>query len=101
MDPLRHPDLIEISRKLRHQLEVVLAAEQEAAAATLRRRRTVRDRLLEAEDRGEDVSLVLASGPPLNGTVTAVGADHAVIGTPSGAQFVSLSHIVAMGVCSP
>ena len=53
MDPLRHPDLIEISRKLRHQLEMVLAAEQEAAAATLRRRRTVRDRPLEAEDRGE------------------------------------------------
>ncbi len=62
MDPLRHPDLIEISRRLRLQLSQVLEAEQEAAAITLRRRSTIRDRLLDAEDRNESVLITCVDG---------------------------------------
>lgn len=79
MDPLRHPDLVEISRTLRHQLDAVLDAEQQAARATLRRRRTIRDRLLEAEDRQEVIDLTLANGDSFSGRLIAVGADHVVV----------------------
>lgn len=95
MDPLRHPDLVEISRRLRHQLDAVLAAEQQAAMATLRRRRTIRDRLIEAEDRAENVSLKVATGEAVSGRLVAVGADHLVISTPHRETFVHLDHIAS------
>ena len=79
MDPLRHPDLVDISRTLRHQLDAVLDAEQQAARATLRRRRTLRDRLLEAEDRQENVDVTLTNSDSFSGRLIAVGADHLLI----------------------
>lgn len=98
MDPLRHPDLIELSRKLRRQLDTVLAAEQEAAAATLRRRRTLRDRLLDAEDRTEQVVIHTAGNRSWTGRVAAVGADHIMLEVSDREVFITLEECVALEV---
>lgn len=98
MDPLRHPDLIEISRRLRHQLCQVLEAEQEAAAITLRRRSTVRDRLLDAEDRNEEIRVACGEGTIRQGKVAAVGVDHVVLETGTAVSYVAIPHIVAIEV---
>lgn len=95
MDPLRHPDLIEVSRTLRHQIDAVLTAEQQAARATMRRRRTIRDRLLEAEDRGEPVEISLCTGARVSGVLVAVGADHLLITSPPNETFVHLDHVAS------
>jgi hypothetical protein len=97
MDPLRHPDLVEISRTLRHQLDAVLVAEQQAARATLRRRRTIRDRLLEAEDRSEAIDITLTTGKTLSGRLVAVGADHILITDQHTETYVDLNHVVVCG----
>lgn len=96
MDPLRHPDLIEISRRLRFQLAQVLEAEQEAAAITLRRRSTMRDRLLDAEDRNEIVRVTCVDGAEITGPVDAVGLDHAVFKANGATTYVAILHIVSI-----
>ena len=96
MDPLRHPDLIEISRRLRLQLSQMLEAEQEAAAITLRRRSTIRDRLLDAEDRNESVLITSIDGRDRSGTVGGVGVDHVVLETSGAAAYIALLHIVVI-----
>ena len=96
MDPLRHPDLIEISRHLRRQQAQVLEAEQEAAAITLRRRTTIRDRLLDAEDRSETTRVTSVDGATRTGRVVAVGMDHVVLETKSVTICVALSHIIVI-----
>ena len=96
MDPLQHPDLIEISRRLRLQLAQVLEAEQEAAAITLRRRSTIRDRLLDVEDRGEAVRIGCIDGLHRTGRVGAVGVDHVVLETNSAVAYVAILHIVVV-----
>ena len=98
MDPLRHPDLIEISRRLRLQLSRVLDAEQEAAAITVQRRSTLRDRLLDAEDRDEEIRIISSDGTIRTGTVKSVGMDHVVLGTGQATAFIGLNHIVALEV---
>lgn len=100
MDPLRHPDLIEISRRLRLQLAQVLEAEQEAAAINLRRRRTIRDRLLDAEDRGEAIRVTCADGAQRTGQVGAVGVDHVMLMNDEMVAFVSIPHIAAIDVAA-
>lgn len=82
---------------MRRQLALVLEAEQEAAAVTRRRRRTLRDRLLDAEDRREAIWLSCLDRRIVTGPVIAVGTDHVVIETQTGSQFIALSHIVAIG----
>ncbi|MDH3261045.1 MAG: hypothetical protein OEM81_02290 [Acidimicrobiia bacterium] len=96
MDPLRHPDLIEISRRLRLQLAQVLDAEQEAAAITLRRRSTIRDRLLDAEDRGEAVRIACVDGATRTGRVGAVGVDHVILERDGATSCVAIVHIIAV-----
>jgi hypothetical protein len=100
MDPLRHPDLIEISRRLRLQLAQVLEAEQEAAAITMQRRSTIRDRLLDAEDRGEAVRIICTDGTTRTGMVSAVGIDHVVLEMSGSAVYVGLPHILAIEVAT-
>lgn len=95
MDPLRHPDLVEISHTLRRQLDAVLVAEQQAARATLRRRRTIRDRILEAEDRSEAIDITLTTGKTFSGHVVAVGADHILITDLQTETYVDLNHVVS------
>jgi hypothetical protein len=96
VDPLRHPDLIEISRRLRLQLAQVLEAEQEAAAITLRRRSTIRDRLLDAEDRDETVRVTCVDGATRTGKIGAVGIDHLVLETNGATTYVAIVHIVVV-----
>ncbi|GBD85949.1 hypothetical protein BMS3Abin02_02370 [bacterium BMS3Abin02] len=79
MDPLRHPDLVELTRRLRSQFEEVLGAEQEAAATLHRRTRTLRDRFLDAEDRQESAIVVTVEGSIVAGTITGVGLDHVTL----------------------
>jgi len=98
MDPLRHPDLVEVSRRLRRQLVEVLEAEQEAAAVTLARRSTIRDRLLDAEDRCEVVWIDCIDGGQRSGRVDAVGADHVVLERDGRSTYLSLLQVVAVEV---
>ena len=91
MDPLRHPDLIDISRRLRLQLSQVLEAEQEAAAI-------IRDRLLDAEDRAEVVRATCTDGVGRTGEVGAVGIDHVVLNMDGTSAYVAISHIIAVEV---
>ena len=92
-DPLHHPDLIEIAHRMRHQLDAVLQAEQDAAAASMRRRRLLRDRLLEADDRAEKVSVTDTSGRTWTGSITGVGVDHFTL---DGRIFIALEQAVSV-----
>lgn len=96
MDPLRHPDLERLGRTLRDQLDDTLEAEQTAARAAARRRRSLRDRLLEAEDRAEQIVVSTSDGHLYRGLVDAVGADHVVLLDGNTERFVATHHIVAM-----
>ena len=75
-DPLYHPDLMQLARRMREQLQEVLAAEQAAAAAMARRQLTLRDRLCDLEDLAAEVTVRWASGAVLHGMVGSVGLDY-------------------------
>ncbi|MFQ5967148.1 MAG: hypothetical protein ACE5MI_06005 [Acidimicrobiia bacterium] len=75
-DPLDHPDLTQLARRMREQLEEVLAAEQAAAAAMARRQLTLRDRLCDLEDLAAEVTVRWASGRTVRGVVSSVGLDY-------------------------
>ncbi len=96
MDPLRHPDLIEISRTLRRRWEQVVEAEQAAARAAWWRRRSVRDRLIDAEDREEVAAVLSIDGRTTTGLIQAVGSDHVVVRTEGRLRFVFLHQIVSV-----
>ena len=70
-----HPDLIEIDRHIRTHLDRVLRAEQEAADLSRRRAATMRDRLIDLEERSEGVVVSHPEGE-IAGIVQSVGADH-------------------------
>lgn len=89
MDPLRHPDLVELTRRLRSQFEVIRGAEREAAAIVHRRSQTLRDRFLDAEDRHERATVVTVDGSVLDGAVNGVGLDHVILA----GSVVSLFHV--------
>ena len=97
MDPLRHPDLVDVSRRLRRQWERIVDAEQDAARATWWRRRSLRDRLIDAEDRGERATLWCIDGRAAIGIVRAVGSDHVVLHSGDNNRFVLMHQIVAAG----
>jgi len=96
MDPNQHPDLERLGRVLRRQLDDTLEAEQVAARAAALRRRSMRDRLLEAEDRIEEVVLSTIDGQIHRGVVDAVGIDHVVVLDGASERFVSLTHVVSL-----
>ena len=97
MDPFRHPDLERLGRTLRDRLDETLNAEQSAARSAARRRRTLRDCLLEAEDRGETVVMSAVDGHTYRGFVDAVGVDHVVLVDADRSIRVAISHVVSMG----
>ncbi len=98
-DPLRHPDLARLGRVLRDQLDDTLDAEQHAARAAARRRRSIRDVLLEAEDREAGARVSCTDGQLYRGTVAAVGTDHVVLASDDGGRrLVALTHIVTVEV---
>ena len=90
MDSLRHPDLVEMAGELRHVIDAVLGAEQAAAAVAHPRHRTLRDVLIEAEDRGVVVVVDTSTGSPEGRP--SVGADHVVVGN-SVVPFDSISQV--------
>ena len=96
MDPFSHPDLERLGRTLRVRLDETLDAEQAAARAAARRRRTLRDRLIESEDRSEEVVLACVDGHIYRGCVEAVGMDHLVLREAGRDRFVALLHVVSM-----
>ncbi len=61
---------------MRARIDRTLDAEMEAARAAARRRRSIRDRLLDAEDRSATVSISTLDGSIRRGVVEAVGSDH-------------------------
>ena len=98
VDPLRHPDLARIGRRMREQLDDTLEAEQHAARAAALRRRTLRDVLLEAEDRRALAVCSLTDGYLYRGTVASVGTDHVAIDTETGQQILMLGHLVSVDI---
>lgn len=98
VDPLHHPDLGRLSRQLRSEMDDTLEAEQHAAMAVHRRRRTLRDLLLDAEDRGRVAVVSATDGQLYRGSITAVGADHVILDDEARERVVALSHIVGLEV---
>lgn len=91
-----HPDLIRLGRSLRDRLDETLDAEQTAARAAARRRRTLRDRLLDSEDRVEQVVLTTSDGQLHRGVVDAVGVDHVVVIDGDTERYLAIGHIVTL-----
>jgi hypothetical protein len=89
MDPFGHPDLEQLGRAMRDRLDDTLVAEQSAARAAARRRRSFRDLLLEAEDRNDD-------GNTYRGLVEAVGVDHVVLIDAGRTTHITIGHVVSM-----
>ncbi len=98
MDPFRHPDLESLGRTLRDRLDETLNAEQSAARSAARRRRTLRDSLLEAEDRTDTIVVSAVDGQTYRGVVEAVGVDHVVLCDAGRVTHIAISHVVSMGV---
>ena len=96
MDPFEHPDLQRLGRSMRNQLDETLDAEQHAARAAARRRMTIRDRLLESEDRAEHIVLSTSDGHMYHGVVDAMGIDHIVVRDGEIDRYLAIAHIVAM-----
>ncbi|HEX9855023.1 MAG TPA: hypothetical protein VGC47_06900 [Acidimicrobiia bacterium] len=96
LDPIDHPDLLHLDRLMSARIEDTLQAEQFAARVAARRRLTIRDVLLELEDRNAAASLNLADGRVLSGNVASVGLDHAVIAESGASHVVSIVHIVSV-----
>ena len=96
MDPMSHPDLVRLGRSLRNHLDDTLDAEQAAARAAARRRLTLRDRLLDAEDRSDPIVVSTIDRGVHRGVIDAVGVDHVVILEGEIRRILAISHIVAM-----
>ena len=74
-DDLSHPDLEALATRLDRRLAEVLRREQEAATIEARRMTTLRDRLLEMEDREQTATVVVRGGGSYTG-VLQVAVDH-------------------------
>lgn len=96
MDPFGHPDLERLARSLRLRFDETLDAEQAAARSAALRRRSIRDRFIEAEDRDEVVVVSSIDGHMCRGTVSAVGVDHVVLTDGSGERYITLAHVVSL-----
>jgi hypothetical protein len=95
MDPLRHPDLVSLSRTVRHRFDKTLRAEQEAAQRARLRATTLRDHLVDADDREQPVTLAV-EGAIHTGVIVAVGVDHVTIEVEGRERMVSLHRVAWM-----
>ncbi len=91
-----HPDLRALGRRLRTEMDETLRAEQHAARVAARRRSTLRDRFLLAEDRAEQLHVAVVDGSDIAGQVVAVGADHIVLVHAGQRCWVAMHHVVAV-----
>lgn len=79
MDPLRHPDLIEVGRRLRETFDRAAAAELETIRVALARSRGLRDLLIEWEDEQRLVRVSLPTTTLTPMTIHGVGVDHLLL----------------------
>lgn len=98
MDPFGHPDLQRLGRSLRTRLDETLDAEQTAARSAARRRSTLRDVCLDAEDRAASVTLSTADGQITRGRISGVGVDHVVVTDRDVERVIALHHVVSLEV---
>lgn len=85
-----HPDLIEIDRHIRTHLDRVLRAEQEAADLSRRRSATLRDRLIDLEERGDSIVVSHREGE-IAGVIESVGADHFDLVSAQGSVIIPIT----------
>jgi hypothetical protein len=97
LDPLRHPELARLGRTLRRRIDDTLDAEQAAAEAAARRRRSLRDVLLSAEDRTDTLIVTSSDGVVRTGIVSSVGIDHLTLTDDHDrTTVVAIDHVVAV-----
>ena len=94
MDPFGHPDLQRLGRSLRSRLDETLDADQSAAHSAARRRRTLRDVCLDAEDRGAHIVVSTTNGHIWRGRIDAVGVDHVLLVDGDVERTIAIPHIV-------
>ena len=94
-DDSLHPDLVDLDARIRIRLDSVLQAEEEAAAVYARRTTSLRDRLIDLEEREVAVEVFTTTGRH-RGHVTAVGRDHLELTSPEGEVIVRLRRVVAL-----
>ena len=90
-----HPDIEAFSRAVDRRFDLVLEAEQEAAVVGLNRMATLRDRLIEWEDRCSDVTVTTVAGSHA-GRLAAVGIDHLVLVDDERRVVVRLADVIAV-----
>lgn len=95
-DPTAHPDLAALGQTLQARFDRVVEAERRAAALAARRGASLRDRLLEAEDRGYGAEVITFDGGRHRGRLEAVGADHLELAGAHGRVVVALSAVAAV-----
>lgn len=81
-------------------MDRTLDAEMEAARAAAQRRRSLRDRLLTAEDAGELVIVATSDGVTHGGRVVAVGTDHVALEVGGRTRALPLHQITSLEVCA-
>jgi hypothetical protein len=77
-------------------MDRTLDAEMEAARAAARRRRSLRDRLLDAEDRTAVLIISTVEGATHRGVVAAVGLDHVDLTQADASIAIPLQHITSV-----
>ncbi|GIU91407.1 MAG: hypothetical protein KatS3mg011_0313 [Acidimicrobiia bacterium] len=83
-----------MARQVRARFDHVLQAEQEAWAVSVERSTSLRDRMIQAEDRGARVRLQLVGGDWVEGLVRAASADHLVLTARGEERWVMLEAIL-------
>ena len=80
-------------------MDRTLDAEMEAARAAAQRRRSLRDRLLTAEDGEAVVVIGTADGTVHGGRISAVGTDHVAVEVAGRTRAIPLHQITSVEVC--
>ena len=80
-------------------MDRTLDAEMEAARAAAQRRRTLRDRLLTAEDAAGIVVIGTTDGAVHGGRITAVGTDHVALAIGDRTRAIPIHQITSFEVC--
>ena len=96
--PPRHPDLVELDRRLGDRLDRILHAEQQAAGLLARRSTTLRDRLVDAEDAGARVAVTCLGGRLVEGLLRVVASDHLEVDTGASDALVALDQIAVVEI---